>query len=87
MPDLGHKLPLERDRLIQQLAGFCDALLCATPEQLADVVPVVPGIEAIVDRVRKLGVAVTTEYPEADAAIDPKLLSGLLAGASLLRNN
>ena len=47
MPDLDAKLAQERDRLIQQLAGLCDALMCATPEQLADVLPIVAGVDAI----------------------------------------
>ena len=62
--------------------------MCATPEQLAEILPVVASVAAIVERVRKLGVVVVTEYPEVDAQpIDPALVPGLLAGASILRNN
>ena len=88
MPDLDTKLAHERDRLIQQLAGLCDALMGATSEQLAEVLPVVGGVDAMVERVRKLGVVVPTEYPEADSSpIDPALVPRLLAGSSILRNN
>lgn len=86
--DLDSKLSAERDRLIQQLAGLCDALMGASPEQLADVLPIVAEVDAIVARVRKLGLPVTTEYPETDAQpVDPALLTGPLGGALLFRSN
>lgn len=88
MSDLDTKLAAERDRLIQQLVGLADALNGLSPEQLADVLPIVAEVDAIMARVRKLGVPITTEYPETDAQpIDPTLLTGPLGGALLFRSN
>ncbi|MEO7731710.1 MAG: hypothetical protein ABIY55_12110 [Kofleriaceae bacterium] len=88
MDNLDAKLSYERDRPVQQLAGLADALNGLPPEQLAAVLPIVAGVDAIVEHVRKLGVPVTTEYPENDTIpIDPALLRGLLGGTSLIRSN
>jgi hypothetical protein len=88
MDDLDQKLTAERDRLVQQLAGLCDALMCATPEHLADVLPLVAALDAVVTQVRALGVPVTTEFPdEVELPVDTRVLARLFGGASLIRNN
>ena len=84
----GAKIAYERDRLVQQLAGLADALNGSSTEQLADVLPIVAGVDEIVRQVRKLGVPVTVEYPENDRLpIDPALLTGLFPGTSIIRDN
>lgn len=86
--DLDAKLSLERDRLVQQLAGLADALNGLPPERLADVLPIVAGVDAIAQQVRQAGVAVTTEYPsDVDLPVDERVFARLFGGASILRNN
>jgi hypothetical protein len=83
---LDAKLSYERDRLVQQLAGLADALNGLSTEQLADVLPIVAGVDTIVNQVRKLGVPVTLEYPENDTLpIDKRLFTGPLGGTSIVR--
>lgn len=87
MDTLDRKLSHERDRLVQQLAGLADALNGLSPEQLADVLPIVAGVDAIATQVRQLGVPVQTEYPDdVDLPVNQRLRA-LLDGASLFRGN
>ncbi len=73
---------------MQQLAGFADALNGLSTEHLADVLPIVAGVDAIDDQVVKLGVPVQTEYPENDTLpLDGALLTGPLGGAGFLCSN
>lgn len=86
--DLDAKLSHERDRLVQQLAGLCDALLCASPGQLADMLPILATVDTVVTQVRALGVSVTTEFPDdVELPVDARVFARLLGGASILRNN
>ncbi len=85
---LDAKIAYERDRLVQQLAGLADALNGSSTEQLANVRPIVAGVDEIVRQVRTLGVPVTVGYPENDRLpIDPALLTGVLRGTPIIRNN
>ncbi len=85
---LDAKIAYERDRLVQQLAGLADALNGLSSEQLAQVLPIVAGVDEIVRQVRTLGVHVTTEYPDNDTLpLEGALLTVPLGGAGFFRSN
>jgi predicted RNase H-like HicB family nuclease len=82
MDSFDAKLRQERDRLVALLTGIGHALAALPVERLAEILPIVAALDAIVRRLRQRGILVSIPEPDVGPPpVDPPIPEPLIGGA------